>query len=135
MNHTCFSVFSLPLCSCLPLQPVGPAAARPDHPLSVPCLCRAKGYAGAVKYELQPYAGWGWTWGTVSLDGSVTCEYGKDCPGYLYIACGAADVPIECLTDELGNIGKSECQGRLVRVVLWQLPGSCSPWRGQSVWL
>ncbi len=59
-----------------------------------------------VEYVLQPYAGWAWTWGTVTLDGSATCEYGKDCPGFLYIVCGDSTVSKGCAVDASGNIGK-----------------------------
>lgn len=67
-------------CSVLAPTPPHPHTNSPSPlPFS---SCSAKGYKAAVNYVVQPYAGWSWPAGTVSLDGTQACSKDK-CPGFL----------------------------------------------------
>ena len=57
-----------------------PSRHRPALPVLPPARSRAKGYKLAVNYVIQPYAGWSWLPGTLSIDGAAACARDK-CPG------------------------------------------------------
>ena len=67
-------------------------------PLPLPPACSGEGYDGFVKYQLQPFAGKIWDWGTITFGGD-RCIYKENefaCPGFLYIVCGAKGQPLDC---------------------------------------